>query len=136
MVMKRILIALAIVSLNGCALVDSYLMTKYDPSEYRIIAEIRTEAKQYKTECANPLLSRPNAMAMADKTELFENYSEYIPRNTNVIAASKKLHEIAKGLVDSYNKPTPPSAAFCKIKFETIETNAATMQQIIGARPR
>ena len=42
--MKRLLIALSIVALNGCALYDAYMMTGYDPNEYRIITEIRTDA--------------------------------------------------------------------------------------------
>ena len=134
--MKKILAFAAVGLLSGCSVIDAYLMTKYDSNEYRIIAEIRTEARQYKTECSNPLLSAPNARAMADKTELFEVYSEHIPRNTNVINASRELNKIAQGLADSYRRDKPPSAAFCKIKFETIETNAATMQNIIGARPR
>lgn len=134
--MKKILAFAAVGLLSGCSVIDAYLMTKYDSNEYRIIAEIRTEARQYKTECNNPLLSAPNARAMADKTELFEVYSEHIPRNTNVINASRELNKIAQGLADSYRRDKPPSAAFCKIKFETIETNAATMQNIIGARPR
>lgn len=137
--MKRFLLALSIASasvLQGCAVVDAYLMTKYDPNEYRIIAEIRTDAGIYKRECSNPDLSKSNAALLAEKTQLFSNYSEHIPRNTNVIKSSAELNNIAQGLVEMYKKPAPPSAVFCKIKFETIENSAKTMQHVIGARPR
>ena len=135
--MRKLLLVIALCAvLPGCAVWDAYNMTKYDPNEYRIITEIRTEARQFKKECDNPLLSRPNAWAMADKTELFEVYSENVPNNNNTIKASKELNSIAQGLADSYRQPTLPGAVFCKIKFDSIETNASTMQRVIGNKPR
>ena len=37
--MKKLLIVVvvAVTALNGCALYNAYMMTKYDPNEYRII---------------------------------------------------------------------------------------------------
>jgi hypothetical protein len=134
--MKKLLLIPLVLLLNGCVLLDSYLMARFDSSEYRIISEIRTDAAIYKKDCNDPLLSRPNAQALSKKTQLFVNYSEHVPRNNNVIKAGQQLHDIAQGLAISYQKPTPPSAAFCRIKFETVETNAITMQRIIGNRPR
>lgn len=127
---------LAVVLLPGCALVDAYLMTKYDPNEYRIITEIRTDAAKGKTQCEDAVVSRANANSIADKTQLFVFYSEQVPRNQNVQNASVELNKIAQGLVELYNKPQAPSVAFCKIKFGTIETSAATMQHVIGNKPR
>ena len=82
------------------------------------------------------MLSNSNATTLSEKTQLFVNYSEHLPRNSNVIVASQQLHDIAQGLANSYANPRPPSPAFCRIKFETVETSAATMQRIIGNRPR
>jgi hypothetical protein len=135
--MKKLLIALSAVSLlSGCALYDAYMMTGFDTNEYRIITEIRTDAGLYKRQCANRDLSQANATLIAEKTQLFQNYSEEIPRNKNGINASTKLHEIAHGLVERYQSPGPVSATFCKLKFESIESSAKTIQHVVGARPR
>jgi hypothetical protein len=134
--MKRLLIALSVIALNGCALYDAYMMTGFDSNEYRIIAEIRTDASTYKTACANPLVAVPNAVAMADKTKLFMLYSEHVPKNINVYTASKNLDAIAQGLAAKYKESAPVSPIFCKLKYESIESSANAMQTIIGKRPR
>jgi hypothetical protein len=134
--MRRLIIALLAVSLSSCALYDAYMMTGYDPNEYRIITEIRTDAGEYKTQCADATQSRINAEAITRKTALFENYSQEIPRNSNGINASKNLNEIARGLRDRYSAGSTVSPAFCKIKFESIESSAKTIQHVVGSRPR
>lgn len=122
--------------LPGCTLLDAYLMTKYDPNEYQLITEIRADAMLAKKNCNDLVISKINATNLANKTHLFELYSQEIPRNQNVISASKSLNEIAQGLATRYNQSNMVSVAFCRIKFESIEDNATTMQHIIGARPR
>ena len=134
--MKNLLIIAAIALLPGCSLIDSYLM-KYDTNEYRIVTEIRAEAQGYATECSNPLLSAPNAIAMADKTRLLAMYSQYQPYNEPTKKASAELDKIAQGLKEQYTKPNSKvSPMFCKLKFETIEHSAESMQKVIGAKPR
>jgi type IV pilus biogenesis protein CpaD/CtpE len=133
--MKKLLLICAIALLPGCALVDSYLM-KYDTNEYRIISEIRADAQGYKTACANELMSTTNAVAIADKTRLFVVFSEYQPHNQPVIKASIELDKIAQGLKTQYASGNKVSPVFCKIKFESIEHSAETMQKIIGAKPK
>lgn len=134
--MRRLIIALLAVLLSSCALYDAYMMTGYDPNEYRIITEIRTDASEYKTQCADAAQSRINAEAITRKTALFENYSQEIPRNSNGINASKNLNEIARGLRDRYYAGATVSPAFCKLKFESIESSAKTIQHVVGSRPR
>lgn len=134
--MRRLIIALLAVSLSSCALYDAYMMTGYDPNEYRIITEIRTDAGEYKTQCADAAQSRINAEAITRKTALFENYSQEIPRNKNGINASRNLNEIARGLRDRYYAGGTVSPAFCKLKFESIESSAKTIQHVVGSRPR
>ena len=133
--MKKLVFIALISLLSGCALVDAYLM-KYDTNEYRIITEIRAEAQAYKTDCNDPLLSRPNAIAIADKTNLFVMYSQHLPHNKPVMDASKELDKIAQGLKTQYTSGAKVSSAFCKIKFQSIETSAESMQKIIGSKPR
>jgi hypothetical protein len=135
--MKKLLVSvLAIGVLNGCTVIDAFLMTKYDPSEYRIITEIRTDANQAKSECSNPLTSSVNAVSLASKTALFQNYSENIPRNENGFRAAKALNEIAQGLSQRYQGKDPVSPIFCKLKFESVENSATLIQHTLGNRPR
>ena len=134
--MKKILALLAVISLNGCAVVDAYFMTGFDGNEYQLITQIRADARHFKNDCANPLLSNSNAVALANETELFMMYSEHVPRNSNVINASKSLNDIAQGLKARYQEATPVSPVFCKLKYESIEHSADTMQSVIGKRPR
>lgn len=134
--MKRFLILLAVLSLNGCALYDAFMMTPFDPSEYRIITEIRTDANQYKAFCSDYETSKRNAIAIANKTKMFELYSQHIPSNQDSYKASKNLNAIAEGMVARYTATNKVSEVFCKMKFESIEHSAETMQHVLGKRPR
>lgn len=134
--MKRLLIALTALTLNGCAVYDALTMTKYDPNEYLLATQIRTDAQMYKAQCENKTLAPANAQAIANKTNLFEKYSEQIPHNENGIKASKSLNEIAQGLATAYTKQPEPSAMFCKLKYGSIENAAYVIQHVLGNRPR
>jgi hypothetical protein len=134
--MKKLLLALAITMLSGCAVVDAYLMTHYDPNEYKIITDIRADAQLYKSQCDDAIVSKANAIKLANATQLFVLYSEHIPRNTDLISASTDLNTIAQGLADQYTKSDRVSPGFCKIKFTSVETNANKMQATIARRPR
>jgi hypothetical protein len=134
--MKRLFVILTVLALNGCALYDAYMLTGYDSNEYRIITEIRTDAYNYKQQCANQLMSESNAIIMSDKTQLFEFYSEQIPTNDNGVRASKNLNAIAQGLKTQYQNNPAVSPLFCKLKFASIENSAAVIQHVVGRRPR
>ena len=135
--MRRLsLIVLYTMALSGCAVVDAMLMTKYDPNEYLLVSEIKVDARRYAAACTNPLVTQPNAVAMANKTELFEVYSENLPHNGDGIKAAKALNEIAQGLVKQYNDQGKVSPLFCKLKFEGIEHSADVIQHVLGNRPR
>jgi hypothetical protein len=137
--MRRLITALiTATAVSGCAVWDAYMLTGYDPNEYRIIAEIRTDAYNYKQQCANRLMSESNAILISDKTQLFEFYSEQIPRNNNGVRASKNLNAIAQGLKTQYqnNPAVSVSPLFCKLKFASIENSAAVIQHVVGKRPR
>lgn len=134
--MKKLFAILALIGLSGCTLVDAYLMTKYDANEYKLAVEIRSDAVKYKKQCDDAVASRANAHAIADKTQLFEHYSEHIPRNNNGASASRNLNEIAQGLVKRYDSGATVSATFCRLKFEGIEIGAVTVQSVLAKRPR
>jgi hypothetical protein len=133
--MKKLILLLPIV-LSGCALVDAYLMTKYDPNEYKLITDIRAEAQQFKTQCDDVESSKANSKKLAFDTQTFKLYSEHVPRNSEVQKSSEELHLMARGLVDQYAKSEKVNSAFCKIKFENVEKSANKIQSIIGSRPR
>lgn len=135
--MKRIAAILAVLMLNGCALWDAYFMTGFDNNEYLLITQIRADAQAYKRQCGNHLYSATNAQAIANRTDLFEKYSEKIPKNDNGIRASRSLNEIAQGLATAYLDPKgEPSATYCRLKYASIENAAVVIQTVVGNRPR
>lgn len=132
----KILFLISFFSLiSGCTLVDAFLM-KYDPNEYKLISEIRTLANFAKAQCENHQESKNNALLIANKTYSFVQFVQYIPRNDTVKKASVELDKIAQGLKDHYIKNEKVSVAFCKVKFNNIESSAEIMQQKIGDKPR
>ena len=132
---KLIIVSLAIL-LNGCAIYDAFMMTGFDPNEYRVITEIRTDANDYKEQCSDAAKSRLNSIAISHKTMLFQFYEEQVPNNKNGYNASVELNKIAQGLKDRYKSTEPVSPMFCKLKFESIEHSAQTIQHVLGNRPR
>jgi len=133
--MKKLLL-IPLLLLSGCTLLDAYLMTHYDPNEYKLITDIRAEAQFAKAQCDDPVASKANAVKVANDTQVFVLYSEHVPRNEQVISASRDLHTIAQGLADQYAKFDKVSPGFCKIKFTSVESNADKMQTTIARRPR
>ena len=134
--MRRLLLVLfTATALTGCALWDAYFMAPYDANEYMLITEIRVDAGQYKSECANPVTAPVNAQAMAHKTHLYEAYSEQIPRNENGYKSEQALNEIAQGLNTAYSKGSV-SATFCRLKYVSIENSATLIQRVTAGRPR
>lgn len=134
--MKKLLLVPLLLALHGCALIDAYLMAGYDPNEYQIITGIRLHSQKSKAQCDDATASKLNANKAEDGTQMFVLYSEHIPRNKDLIDASKNLHDIAKGLSDQYNKTDKVGPAFCKIKFQSIETSADKIQGVVARRPR
>lgn len=134
--MKKLLLLPLVLALGGCAVIDAFLMTKYDPNEYQLITNVRLQAQQAKEQCSDAAVSKNNAVKINSDTQMFMLYSEHIPRNKDMVDASKSLYEIAKGLNDQYIKSDKVSPAFCRIKFQSIETSADKIQTVISGRPR
>lgn len=136
--MKKLLVVVVLsVVLPGCALYDAYMQPGYDNNEYLLITQIRADAQAFRKQCGNHLFSATNAVTMANRTDLFEKYSEKIPRNENGIKASHSLNEIAQGLATAYLDPAgQPSAVFCRLKYSSIENSAVVIQTVVGNRPR
>jgi hypothetical protein len=134
--MRRFVLALITATgVSGCALWDAYFMAPYDANEYMLITEIRVDAGQYREQCGNPVLAPVNAEAMARKTNLYEKYSQQIPRNENGYKSAQALNEIAQGLNTAYSKGSV-SATFCRLKYVSIENSAMLIQRVTAGRPR
>jgi hypothetical protein len=132
---RFVLALITATALSGCALWDAYFMAPYDANEYMLITEIRVDAGQYREQCGNPVLAPVNAEAMARKTNLYEKYSQQIPRNENGYKSAQALNEIAQGLNTAYSKGSV-SATFCRLKYVSIENSAMLIQRVTAGRPR
>lgn len=133
--MKKLILALAILSLNGCALYDAYFMAKYDNNEYMLINRIRTQANLGAAKCGKPEVVAEVDSVWRTTVEL-KNYSQSIPHNEEATKMSAELAEIVKGLSDRYKGTEPVSMMYCTTKFASIERNAVTIQNVIGKKPR
>ena len=139
--MKKLALALALVLLTGCATIQqstlyrAWNMPKFDNNEYSQINSIRTVANLGAAKCGT-LEVVPVVDSLFYKSVEFKNYSASIPHNEEVIKMSGELAEIIKGLNTRYHEKEPVSPSYCALKFGTIEKNAVTIQNVIGAKPR
>jgi hypothetical protein len=139
--MKKLLIALAILSLTGCATIKqttlyrAWNMAKFDNIEYDKINKIRTDANLGAAKCGTPEVV-PLVENLWYKSVELKNYSASIPNNEETVKMSGELAEIVKGLNERYHGKEAVSLTYCTMKFGTIEKNAVTIQNVIGAKPR
>jgi hypothetical protein len=134
--MKKLLPILAFGMLSGCAAVDAYLMTHFDPVEYHMITEIRYYAHNSIVDCDDTAVAKANASVLAYKVGVYRAYESDIPHNDDSIKASTALDEMAQGLKTRYASTDKVSAIYCKLKFGGIESSATLIQQVQGKRPR
>jgi len=139
--MKKLLIVLAIISLQGCAAIDAvkvvraWNMAKFDNAEYSQINSIRTVANLGAAKCGTADVV-PIVEVLYYKSVELKNYSASIPHNEETVKMSGELAEIIKGLNVRYHDKEPVSVSYCTLKFGTIEKNAVTIQNVVGAKPR
>ena len=139
--MKKLLIVLAIISLQGCAAIEAvkvvraWNMAKFDNAEYSQINSIRTVANLGAAKCGTADVV-PIVEVLYYKSVELKNYSASIPFNDETVKMSGELAEIIKGLNERYHGKEPVSVSYCTLKFGTIEKNAVTIQNVVGAKPR
>ena len=139
--MKKLVITLSIVLLTGCATIQqstlyrAWNMPKFDNNEYSQINSIRTVANLGAAKCGTAEVV-PVVDSLFYKSVEFKNYSSSIPHNEEVVKMSGELAEIIKGLNERYHGKEAVSPSYCALKFGTIEKNAVTIQNVIGAKPR
>jgi hypothetical protein len=139
--MKKLLVILAIISMQGCAAIEAvkivraWNMAKFDNNEYSQINSIRTTANLGAAKCGTAEVV-PVVENLWYKSVELKNYSASIPHNEETVKMTAELVEIIKGLNVRYHEKEPVSPAYCTLKFGTIEKNAVTIQNVIGAKPR
>ena len=133
--MKKLLIVVLLLALNGCALIDAYRMARFDNIEYALVNQIHTQAQLNVTTCGTEeVYSHVNDIYF--KSVELRNYSASIPRNKETVAMTNDLYAITKGLRDRYASGDEVSQKYCEIKFNNIENSTSTMKTVIGAKPR
>jgi len=134
--MKKLLVLIAVLSLNGCALIDSYFMAKYDTTEYALANDIKTKAQIAIENCGNQLMVTTQVNELYIKSLEFKNFTTHIPRNKDAENLSNKLFTLTQDTRDYFNKADKISNLFCKTKLQQIITSADTIQQALGNKPR
>ena len=134
--MKKILLLIAVLSLNGCALIDTYFMAKYDTTEYALVNEIKTKSQVAIENCENQLMVTTQVNELYIKSLEFKNFTTHIPRNKEAEELSNKLYLLTKDTRDYFNKADKISTLFCKAKLQQIVTSADTIQHALGNKPR
>lgn len=134
--MKKLIIILSILSLNGCALYDAYFMAKYDTTEYSLINKIKTKAQIAEESCGDRTLVIIQVNELYNSSLEFKNFTTHIPHNEDAIKLSTKLLTLTKDTKDYFNKTDKISPIFCKAKIQQIEKSADTIQQALGSKPR
>lgn len=136
--MKKILAALAVLSLAGCSTVqglwDSYFMAKFDVNEYQYATAIRTEAQL--ANCSNRDSMKQTANRIYQKAAELRNYTQYIPRNEPSFNMALKLFNETKSLNERYESTENISEAYCKQKIKIVERSANEIQHAFGSKPR
>jgi hypothetical protein len=136
--MKKYILLLGVL-LAGCSTidktVDAYLM-KFDPNEYKLITDLRTNSSLAKSDCKDVEKSRKNVERLYVSALSLKNYAENLPHNGPIQKSSIELFDIVDGMTKQYQNNDKVSEVFCKVKMGSIETNANTMQQIEGSKPK
>jgi hypothetical protein len=135
--MKKIIASIFIVSsLSGCALVDAYLMAKYDTNEYAMVNKIKTKSELSVEDCKDPIKSKQNADDLYNTAIELRNFAVNIPRNDDTSKLAGNLVELTKQGKEQYVKNPNVSETFCKLKLQQISRSAEVAQKVIGKKPR
>jgi len=126
--MKKILIALLLTQLSGCALWDIYNMSHFDNNEYALINKVRTISQSTKN-CDETTVKN-----LYWTTVELKNYSQYVNGNNE---QNIKMNEGLLKLVNElYDREQPIPTFYCKAKLNIIEKSAERMQQVTGNKPQ
>jgi hypothetical protein len=126
--MKKLLIALILTQLSGCALWDIYNMSHFDNNEYGLITKVRTISQSTKT-CDEVAIKNLYFTTMELK-----NYSQYVGGNNE--QSIKMNEDLMKLVTEIYDREQPIPSFYCKAKLNIIEKSAERIQQVTGNKPQ
>jgi hypothetical protein len=101
-------------------------MAPYDGNEYGLITKVRTISQMRSCDVVSVKDLYSTSLEL-------KNFSQYLPSNEKSAKMNAELYSMVEEL---YKKPQPISQVYCDLKLKTIETNAETIQSVIGKRPR
>lgn len=134
--LKRLLVIALIPLLPGCALVDAYLMAKYDTNEYALANAVKTKAELAQEQCANKQVVEQKLVDVYASAVEFKNFTIYIPRNDDANKMAVKLATLTKDTKDYYTTHDKVSEAFCKMKLQQIVKSSDAILETLGKKPR
>lgn len=121
---------LAAVFLGGCAQIQGIVPSFWDDNQSARIVDVRLSAEQF--DCAKPHM--PQILALKSQLRWFDLYSESKgARQQDVRAALKPLADT----VEEFRVRTAVaegSATYCRIKVQTIQTQAARVAGAVLGR--
>ena len=134
--MKKIIIAVLLSQLTGCALYDAYFMAKYDTNEYALANSIKTKSELAIEQCANKQVVEQRLDDIYARSIEFKNFTSYIPRNDDANKMAVKLATLSKDTKDYYNTHDKISEVFCKMKLQQIVKSSDAIMETLGKKPR
>lgn len=138
--MKNILIGLSFLFLSGCSVVqpfiDRFTIARFDENEYALVNKIRTTAMLANKRCDDQLTAVLYSKSIYYYGIELNNYSQYLPDNTQTMKSVELLTKMTKDIFDRYEKNNKVSKTYCELKFKSIEQTAEMIQKAAGKRPR
>jgi len=134
--MKKILIVMLALSLNGCAVYDAYFMAKYDTNEHALVNSVKTKSHVAQAECNDRAKTLLNVNEIYVKSYEFRNFTYHIPRNDDATKMAEKLLKLSMDTKDFYAKNEKVSEFFCKAKYQQIFKSADEIQSVLARKPR
>jgi hypothetical protein len=134
--MKTLIVAIALTTLGGCAVVEAYFMAGYDNAEYSLTNKIRTMSELGVEKCKDTQSGKQLFEEIYVVSKELNNFTQYVPRNTDSHKITGNLVELSKQGKEMYVKNSNVSETFCKLKLQQINRSAEMAQKVIGAKPR
>lgn len=132
--MKTLLIALSLLFLSGCAVIDRFNIAPFDSNEYALVNSLRSTSIQVKPNCSN--ISREEVNQLYIIALNMKNYSQYLPRNDQTIKPVNATYQMVSELKTRYNKENKLNKTYCELKMQSIIDATELTQRAIGKRPR
>lgn len=132
--MKTLLIALSLLFLSGCAVIDRFNIAPFDSNEYALVNSLRSTSIQVKPNCSN--ISREEVNQLYNIALNMKNYSQYLPRNDQTIKPVNATYQMVYELKTRYNKENKLNKTYCELKMQSIIDATELTQRAIGKRPR